>query len=163
MYAFELGTLLKSIAKLNPHFLYLGIYEINELNIDNLRRLSTNEIVWFLVIHQNEHWTGLAWNNHSLSFLDSLGKDLSYYNFDFSINLQSSFTCSIRHIPFPLQSEQSKICGFFVCYFAWVLARGRDIRNIISSFRPNHFTWNESLVSDWFEKHLGHKVSNGNP
>ena len=46
----------------------------------------------------------------------------------------------------PVQESGSRSCGYFCLYFYCALMRGVSWENIFSSFQPDNFSYNETLV-----------------
>ena len=149
MYASQLDRALSSAFRGRP-ILYLGVFDLDSLQVAKLRSITANE--WFLALHKDNHWMAL-WHTKEktatrrLFFLDPLAKDFAVYSPEISLRLQLLVGAdNFYHLPFPVQSQVSLICGLYIIYFALVVARGGGFCDLFAPFRRNEELWNDSLV-----------------
>lgn len=139
------------LRKSNVH--YLGLYEISKFNLTN-----TCGDKWLTILnYQDEHWLLLYCDRKKELFIfaDSLGRDVAEYSPSLSLELQETFgPQSLAHLPFPVQSSRSRVCGYFVIYWSYLLSQGASLRRLFASFSPVKLQRNDGLVRHWMEEHF---------
>lgn len=132
---------------------YFGIHDLNKFILP-----TDLPDKWLVVLnYRAEHWVLLYGNRKKertrIIFADSLGRDLSEYSETFSLALQDRFGADLlTHLPFPVQSWRSRLCGFYVIYWASVLAASGVFRLLYKPFSDKRLSRNDHIVTRWIKE-----------
>src|SRR6185503_5775941 len=115
---------------------YRGIYSANNLISDGTQYLDPNALLNLFICnsakldHPGIHWIAIGiygsksiTNNRIGVFLDSFGRDPSYYKDSDFGDFLAKYCDSIRTIPYQIQDGDSSLCGVYVIYFCHMIAR----------------------------------------
>ena len=155
MYANQLKKLIKSDPAMSKVF--CGILAKDQLPT----QVPTNKNCGYIVNtdesdEEGEHWL-LLYCSHTtaqhpiLYYIDPLGRPPQHYN-GYLSKFASKFQKIIK-IPYAIQGGRSRLCGLFVIYYLYYLARGySDIEKISNHFFNGGLHRNDRIVLRFFWK-----------
>lgn len=79
-----------------------------------------------------KHWVLFYFNDRSVDFYDSLGKDPSHYGEEF-VNLIQKFSTAYNKVNYRTQPLNSNLCGYYCLYFAYGRCKGYSMEYIVNS------------------------------
>ena len=77
-----------------------------------------------------EHWVLFFFNNNSVDFFDSLGRDINYYGsvfLDFIANFSDNYKQCLER----MQPIESDLCGQYCLYYAFAACNGFSMEEIV--------------------------------
>ena len=83
-----------------------------------------------------EHWVLFFFNQNSVDFFDSLGRDIKYYGsvfLDFIANFDTNYKQCLKRT----QPVKSYLCGQYCLYYAYAKCNGFSMEEIIQN-RPDY-------------------------
>ena len=111
--------------------------------------ISNNE----LSTSKGRHWVVFYLPSPThIDFFDSFGRHYRYYGFDKLFQLYP-LLISVSSSSIRLQSSHSTVCGCYCLYFILQRSFGLAFDQIIISFSPHNYEWNDSQVSKFGKKH----------
>ena len=82
-----------------------------------------------------KHWVLFFFNNTSVDFFDSLGRDITYYGNIF-IDFVNKFVKDVKQCLIRTQPVNSSLCGQYCLYYAFAKCLGLSMDEIINNM-PN--------------------------
>ena len=79
-----------------------------------------------------EHWVLFFFNENSVDFYDSLGRDITYYGSEF-INFIKNYTSNFEQCLRRTQPLESDLCGYYCLYYAFAKCNGFSMEKIIDN------------------------------
>ena len=146
---FELNALFKNI--------YKGVYAMDEFDHIDMSKIDKCLIVFNSItrnMHTMGHWLALyskrlTANMIHVTFFDSFGLSISHYNpiLQNYLKKHSPFIKKLDFITYPLQSNNSYVCGAYVCFVSEKLVSGVRLKEICEqNFKKNDRKFNDSIV-----------------
>ena len=137
---------------------YKGTFAMDEFShIDMFR--SDKCLIVFNSITRNTHTMGhwlllyserLSDGMLHVTFFDSFGLSISHYN-PILINYLNRHSSHIKNLDFntfPLQANNSYVCGAYVCFIAEKLVSGQHLKQICKNFfKKNDRKFNDTVVT----------------
>ena len=150
MYANQLKNLVKSDRKILK--IFGGILPKDKLPTHKPLRNTAYIVNTDHSGGKGEHWLllycmvsgGGGGGSSLLYFVDPLGKAPNHYNSQLS-SFCSKFQ-KIVTLSHPIQHRESQLCGLFVMYFLYHLARGHDLKSVQSQFYARNLKSNDRIV-----------------
>lgn len=152
MWGFQLSNYLSSIFRNSPVD-YLGLFNSNEF--DPFKSIERNKAYFTALNCDKSHWIALFGKDNFVFCLDPLGKDIGVYSAELSQALQELYGAeNIIHLPFRIQPLNTHTCGYFICYWAFLLVREQDFPAFYHPFSAKHLRSNNQLIVHWFSEHF---------
>ena len=155
MYANQLKKLIKSDAAMAKVF--CGILAKDQLPVNVPTTTTTKDCAYIVNTdesdEQGQHWLLLycSAQHNVLYYIDPLGNPPKHYN-GYLTKFASKFQKIIK-LPYAVQGGRSRLCGLFVMYYLYYLARGySDIEKISSTFFKAGLGRNDRIVLKFFWK-----------
>ena len=125
----QIWQALTSNTKTEPYF--DGVFAIDEL-----RRIKKKpELIICNTDPSNkpgQHWVLFFFDNDTVDFFDSLGKDIEDYGHEF-VDFAKRFSSKFQESTVRTQPKNTSICGQYCLYFAYKRCIGENMENIIKS------------------------------
>ena len=85
-----------------------------------------------------KHWVLFFFHNDTVTFFDSLGREMDYYGNEF-INSAKRFSSKYQRSLIQTQPKNTSVCGQYCLYFAYKICNDEKMENIIKSMKsPQH-------------------------
>lgn len=96
---------------------------------------------------KGEHWVLFYFNENSVDFFDSLGRDIYYYGNDF-VNFVKRFVTQYEFCEERLQPLKSSLCGHYCLFYAYFRCLGFSMSNIVDRMKSHKYV--ENFVKENF-------------
>ena len=136
---------------------YKGTFAMNEFSHIDMTKFDKCLIIFNSITRDMQtmgHWLALYSkrlkdNTIHVTFFDSFGLSISHYNpiLQNYIKLHSPNIKKLDKNTFPLQSNNSYVCGAYVCFVAEKLVQGQHLKEICNTnFKKNNRKYNDLVV-----------------
>ena len=136
---------------------YKGTFAMDEFNHIDMRKFDKCLIIFNSITRDMQtmgHWLALYSkrlkdNTIYVTFFDSFGLSITYYNpiLQNYIKKLSPYIKKFDFNTFPLQSNNSYVCGAYVCFIAEKLVLGQYLKEICDqNFKKNNRKYNDLQV-----------------
>ena len=136
---------------------YKGTFAMNEFSHIDMTKFDKCLIIFNSITRDMQtmgHWLALYSkrlkdNTIHVTFFDSFGLSISHYNpiLQNYLKLHSPNIKKLDKNTFPLQSNNSYVCGAYVCFVAEKLVQGQHLKEICNSnFKKNNRKYNDLVV-----------------
>ena len=136
---------------------YKGTFAMDEFDHIDMRKFNKCLIIFNSITRDMQtmgHWLALysfRLNDNTIyvTFFDSFGLSISHYNpiLRNYIKLHSPYIKKFDFNTFPLQSNNSYVCGAYVCFIAEKLVLGQYLKEICDQyFKKNNRKYNDLQV-----------------
>ena len=136
---------------------YKGTFAMNEFSHIDMTKFDKCLIIFNSITRDMQtmgHWLALYSkrlkdNTIHVTFFDSFGLSISHYNpiLQNYLKLHSPNIKKLDKNTFPLQSNNSYVCGAYVCFVAEKLVQGQHLKEICNTnFKKNNRKYNDLFV-----------------
>ena len=140
------------------HDIYKGTYAMDEFNHIDMTKSNKCLIIFNSITRKNNtmgHWLGLYSKRINdrmihVTFIDSFGLSISHYNpiLQNYLRKHTSYIKKLDFNTFPLQSNNSYVCGAYVCFISHKLVTGLHLTEICNRyFKKNNRKFNDLVVT----------------
>ena len=152
----QISQLLGSIdTVVAPYF--RGTYTSDKLHLAKsfIDYNKPNVICCFTASSQEKygHWLLIYVTASNVLFVDSFAKEPGFYGQDIAgfVNSLGPYNLS----PFRLQSNDTVVCGAYVCYIVHYLVLGNSLGSIYAKFNNGNYLHNDMNVLKWLYNNFG--------